>query len=183
MKRSYLITSLRFAYLAITLWLPALNAQNKTETSKPQDFLVSGKSNSETTILADQQVEFSSNERKAVFVGNVRVKDSQFDIECDKLTAFLDRQEGGLESAIAEGRVRVVQEKKGADGKKTVSIGRGERLVWEAKNGTAHLSGNAQVQQGINLHIAEGKDTVMVLTRDGELKTNGRSRTVIKPQD
>lgn len=172
---------------ALVLWLPSLRAQNASSSPAakpaPKASLTGGKSSSETIILADTQAEFDSTERKAVFTGNVRVKDPQFDIECDKLTAFLDREEGGLERAIAEGNVRVVQEKTGADGKKSRSVGRGGRLVWEAKTGIARLSGNAQVQQGINLHIAEGKDTVMILTRDGELTTNGPSRTVLKPQD
>lgn len=150
-------------------------------TSPPS--LTSGKPLSETVITADKQAEFDSAERKAVFTGNVRVKDPSFDIECDTLTAWLDKDEGGLSRAIAEGRVRVVQEKNGPGGKKTRTTGRGGRLVWDAKAGVARLSGNAQVEQGINLHIAESPDTVMILTRDGELTTSGPSRTVLKPQN
>ncbi len=136
-----------------------------------------------TVITSDQQADFDSRARKAVFLGNVEVKDPEFHITCDKLTAYTSEDDGGLERAIAEGNVRVIQEKRDAEGKVQRSTGKGKTLIWEAKSGVARLSGGAQVQQGINLHIAEGPDTVMILTRDGELTTQGRSRTVLKPEE
>jgi lipopolysaccharide transport protein LptA len=162
---------------------PSPTAASTPKPSKGNTGIGGGERKGETTIIADKQADFDANENKAIFLGNVRVKDPEFYIECDKLTAYTNKTEGGLERAIAEGNVRVIQEKVGADGKKSKSTGKGQKLVWEAGTGIARLSGSAQMQQGINLHIAERADTVMVLSRDGQLTTQGPSRTVLKPEE
>ncbi len=159
-------------------------AQDSGESSKPNaggGALIGG--SGETTIYADQQAEFDSKAKRAVFRGNVRVKDAEFFIKCDRLTTYVDEAGEGLSTAEAEGNVRVIQEKRKPDGSKQISTGRGRRLLYDAKTGEAKLMGRPQVQEGINLHIAENDSTVMILRRDGQLKTIGGSRTVINPKN
>ncbi len=156
----------------------AQTAEQKNESSPGNGALV-GRTG-ETTITADKQAEFNAEEKTAVFLGNVRVQDAEFLIFCDKLTVSIDDATGSLRTAIAEGNVRVVQQKK-KDGSAPKATGRGAKLVYDGRTGEARLSGRPQVQQGMNLHIADDDDTVMTLRRDGTMTTEGNSRTIFTP--
>jgi lipopolysaccharide export system protein LptA len=159
-----------------------------------------------TEITCSKEASFEDKSRKAVFTGEVRVKDPQFTMTADKLTAFI-RQEtiasgttsapkktsggnvpgmGGLERAIAEGHVVIVQEKPGENGgEATRYVAKAGRAEFQSSTGDMVLYDWPQVQQGINLHVATEQSTVMTINRDGRMKTNGRSRTLIqdKPDD
>jgi hypothetical protein len=78
-----------------------------------------------TQIFADE-ASFDTEKRVGVFTKNVRVFDPRFNIQSDKLTVFIHKEEGeGLEKAIAEGHVGVVRDKpdpKGGPPSKAVGL-------------------------------------------------------------
>lgn len=160
-----------------------------------------------TEITATREASFDEKSRKAVFIGDVRVNDPQFNLVCDKLTAFLKKSTGGsaakespapdasakpaagpddgggLEKAIAEGHVVITQDKPNPDGgEPTHYVGRGDQVEYDAKSGDVTLSGWPQVQSGINNQVATAQSTIMILNRDGRMKTIGPSKTVIQEE-
>jgi hypothetical protein len=58
--------------------------------------------------------------------------------------------------------------------------GRSEKATFEPKTGLVVLTGNPIVRRGVNEHIATSASTIMTLTRDGGLRTNGPSKTIIR---
>jgi lipopolysaccharide export system protein LptA len=91
---------------------------------------------------------------------------------------------GGLKQAVAEAigsnRVRIIQEKKEADGKVTKNTGEGRKAVYDAETGNITLTGTPWVQTGVNMCIALEEETVMVLNRAGKMEVRGANKTVIK---
>ncbi len=55
-----------------------------------------------TQITASQEVTFSQQNRTAVFVGNVAVKDPDYTLSCDTLTAVLKKQGSSSDTAAAK---------------------------------------------------------------------------------
>ena len=55
----------------------------------------------ETDIDASQSASFSSKDRIAVFIGNVKVTDPRFQLVCDKLTVFLNKPTPAGQNAAA----------------------------------------------------------------------------------
>lgn len=145
-----------------------------------------------TEITASKETTFDEKTRKAVFVGDVSVKDAQFHLTCEKLTAYLRRDSsrrgaggsgpdtgGGLERAVAEGGVVIVQEKVDDKGEVTRYVGKARKAEYDASTGNVTLSGWPQIQQGINTQVATEEGTVMILNQKGALQTRGASKTVI----
>jgi len=134
-----------------------------------------------TEIYADQAV-FDSTKSIGTFTGHIIVTDPRFQIQGDKLTIYIARDQGeGLEKAVVEGNVGVVRERPDpAGGPPSRMVGRAERAVYTAANGNFELSGNPRVQQGLNTHVATSPDTVMILNEAGQLQTTGPSRTEIR---
>lgn len=173
-------------------------AKKEKEVKKP-------KGETEITAL---EATFDQKTREAVFIGDVVVKDPEFTVTCDRLTAFLKQQKnganaappadppptsapsageakgGGLDHAIAEAakgkEVLIQQDKFEADGTITKNIGRAKRATFDSKSGDIVLTGSPSVQQGINLCIAQSEDTVMTLNRNGRMKVEGPHTTKIK---
>jgi lipopolysaccharide transport protein LptA len=137
-----------------------------------------------TEIYADEAT-FDTEKRLGVFNGHVRVFDPRFNIQSDKLTVYIHKEEGeGLEKAIAEGHVGVVREKADPQGGPTTkAIGLSEKAVYTSSNGDVVLTGSPRVQQGLDTHIATSPDTIMILNQDGHLQTHGPSRTEIRQQN
>jgi len=136
------------------------------------------------------------------------VKDTQFTINCDKLTAYLRKEAtqggekatpkpaltgtagttpaknsgSGLERAIAEGNVLIVQEKAAEGGNDAQrNVGRCQKAEYNANSGDVTLSGRPQVQQGANTQVATDDSTVMIMNRDGRtMKTIGPSKVIIQ---
>jgi lipopolysaccharide transport protein LptA len=142
-----------------------------------------------TEITSTKEASFNGKARTAVFVGDVRVKDPMFDLSAERLTVFLQNaadaeaqvNSNGLQKVIAEGNVEVTQTKVNPEsGKPEVYKGKGERVEYDVASGNLTLRGWPQIQQGINAHVATEATTVMVLSRDGELNTSGKSRTLIQ---
>ncbi len=84
---------------------------------------------------------------------------------------------------MAEGNVEIIQKPppvtKAGEPPEKVS-GRSERATFEPKTGVVVLTGSPIVHRGVNEHIATSASTVMTLTRDGGLRTNGPSKTIIR---
>ena len=127
-----------------------------------------------------------------MFTGDVVVRDPQFILTAQRLTAYMsddsggerktgngESPSGGLSKAIAEGNVVIVQIKKAADGETKRYEGRGQKVVYDAKTDEVTLSGTPQVREGINVHLATSPSTVITIKRDGKLVTRGPSKTLI----
>lgn len=152
----------------------AIINQPALEEAPPEDAIV---------ITAEDEAQFDSAKRIAVFIGKVAVDDKQFYLTCDKLTVFLKGGEaGGMERAEAEGNVNILQKKEGAEDAE-LSRGRAQRAVYEPDKGIVTLIGAPEVQQGINLHRASEFGTRMILNPDGQLQTEGPSRTFIQDRE
>lgn len=136
-----------------------------------------------TQIYADE-ASFDTEKRIGVFTGHVRVFDPRFNIQSDKLTAFIHKQEGeGLEKAIAEGHVGVVRDKPDPKGgKPSKAVGLSEKAVYTSSDGNVEMTGNPRVQQGLDTHVATSPETVMILNQNGHLITHGPSRTEIRQE-
>jgi lipopolysaccharide transport protein LptA len=136
-----------------------------------------------TQIYADE-ASFDTEKRVGVFSGHVRVFDPRFNIQSDKLTVYIHKDEGeGLEKAIAEGHVGVVREKPDPKGgPPSKAIGLSEKAVYTSADGNVVLTGSPRVQQGLDTHVATSPDTVMILNQDGHLTTHGPSRTEIRQE-
>ena len=160
-----------------------------------------------TTEITAKEAAFDQKTSQAVFLGDVRVKNPQFNVDCDKLTAFLKKDgkeapkpngdavkpapapkpaakkgssTGGLDKAIAEGSVVITQEKVDAAGELTRNVGRAKRAVFDSSTGDITLTGSPQVEQGINTIVATEESTVMILNQEGRMRVIGPHRTVIK---
>ena len=136
-----------------------------------------------TEIYADEAL-FDSQKYIGTFSGRVIVKDPRFNLQADKLIIHLAKGENkGLEKAIAEGNVGVVQEQPGENGAPgRRSVGRAERAVYTAADGNVELSGTPRVQSGLNMHVATSPDTVMLINQNGTLTTRGPSRTELRQE-
>ena len=156
-----------------------------------------------TEITATTEASFDQQTRKAVFIGNVRVKHPQFTLTAERLTAILKKDladnhlkngdqtpavkapeaskgGGGLEKVIAEGGVVIVQEKPAENGgEPTRYVAKAARAEYDDATGNVTLSGWPQVAQGINMQVATEESTVMVLNRNGKMSTLGGNKTVI----
>jgi lipopolysaccharide transport protein LptA len=134
-----------------------------------------------TEIYADKAV-FDSTKSLGVFTGHIIVIDPRFQIQGDKLTIYISKnQNEGLEKAVVEGNVGVVRDRPDpGGGPPSRMVGRSDKAVYIAKTGNFELTGNPRVQQGLNTHVATSPETVMVLNDKGELQTTGPSRTEIR---
>ena len=96
---------------------------------------------------------------------------------------------GGLERALAEGNVVIIQDKVDPDtGEAKHYIGKALKADYDVKTGNIVLTGNEdpatwpQLQEGINNHIATESGVVMTMNREGSLHTKGKTKTVIVNQ-
>jgi lipopolysaccharide transport protein LptA len=135
-----------------------------------------------TEIYADEAF-FDSGKNIGKFTGHVKVNDPRFAMQSDKLTAYISKENQGLEKAVASGNVGVVRDRldpKGGPPMRSVSLS--DNAVYTTKDGNVELTGNPRVQQGMNMHVATSPDTVMILNQDGQLVTRGPSRTEIRQE-
>ena len=173
-----------FGFAATTL---AAETKPPTKSARPDGPVT------ETEIKAAGEATFDASNHVATFVGGVVVTDPRFTMRSQKLTVYLaknrdpnapdDSATSGIERAVAEGNVELVQNSvpgaKPTDPAEKVS-GRSERATFEPKTGVMVLTGSPVVRRGVNEHIATSNATVMTLTRDGGLKTSGPSKTIIR---
>jgi lipopolysaccharide transport protein LptA len=172
-----------FAPAALALLLAsAAPSAAQSPTPKPDLLGLGGLGNSRpagsrTEITAQKEATFDEKNNTAVFLGSVRINDPAFLLSADKLTVYLGQDRSGIDRAVAEGNVVIVQQG-GAD-VKNPATGRARAAEYIPAAGKVTLSGNPEIQQGINRHIATSPSTRMVLLRDGRATTDGPSRTVI----
>ena len=153
---------------------PAEKPKNVKSGAAPQEPII-------TEIYADQTV-FDSAKSIGIFTGHVVVTDPRFNIQGDKLTIFISKEQNeSFEKAIVEGNVGVVRDRPSSTGgPPDRMVGRSEKAVYFAKEGRFELTGNPRVQQGLNTHVATSPDTIMILNEAGQLETRGPSRTEIR---
>lgn len=139
--------------------------------------------NAKTEITCKDESTFDNATGVATFVKSVVVKDPQFNLFCDKLTVYLNKQRKGIDNAVAEGNVVIVQDNTNEKGEAVKSVGRAGKCVFVPATGEATLTISPSLQQGINNHVSTEPSTVMILNRNGHLKTEGPSRTIIIDAD
>lgn len=133
---------------------------------------------SKTEITAQKEATFDEKANRAVFTGDVRIKDPAFLLSADRLTVHLNANRSGIERAVADGNVIIVQQTSPGSTEKG-AVGRARQAEYTPSTGRVVLSGRPEIQQGINLHLADSDSTRMILDRDGRATTEGPSRTVI----
>lgn len=179
------------SFLAVVLAasLGPLSAQEAKKAS------AAGGTPVETEIQSEGEATFDAEAHTASFTGGVTVTDTRFKMKSQKLTVFLTKPAkdapktdikaeglggGGVERAVAEGGVTIEQAPKpGAPDGQQVT-GRAAKAVFEPKTGQVTLSGNPVVRRGTNEHIGTAPSTVMIIGRDGSLRTSGPSKTVLR---
>ena len=135
-----------------------------------------------TEIYADDAF-FDSAKNIGKFSGHVKVNDPRFAMQSEKLTAYIAKEDKGLEKAVADGHVAVVRNRPDPKGgPPQQSIGLSDNAIYTTSDGIIQLMGNPRVQQGTNMHIATSPDTVMILNQEGQLTTHGPSRTEIRQE-
>lgn len=135
--------------------------------------------NAKTEITARSSATFDNATNTAEFEGNVVVVDPQFTLFCDKLRVVMNKERKGLALVEAFGKVIIKQDNKDKDGNSQVSIGRGEKLVYEPDSGNVTISVWPSLQRGRSSQVATEQGTIMILNRDGNLTTKGGSKMVI----
>ena len=138
--------------------------------------------NARTVIESDDGATFENTSNSADFTGHVSVKDSQFDLNCDKLHVVMRPDRKGLEKVVAMGNVVIVQEKRNDRGDLVKSVGKCGKATYDASTGDVTMEEWPQIQQGINNQVATQQNTVMILNAKGKSRTIGGQRTMIVDQ-
>jgi lipopolysaccharide export system protein LptA len=163
-----------------------------------------------TVINAKKHLLLDSKGYQATFQGDVTVVDPRFSLSCDKLVAYLKRPsngekeqggekpqaageqvpkpaagdgaagQGGVEKAVAEGDVIIVQDKVNDKGESERSIARARKAVYDSLTGNITLSGMPQVEQRGNTIVAAEESTVMILNSKGSMEVLGQSKSVLR---
>lgn len=90
------------------------------------------------------------------------------------------KSSGGLERAIAEGDVVIVQERVNDQGEIERSVGRAQKAVYESSTDTISLHGWPRVDQEHkrNSIVATAADTVMTMSKKGDVDIQGPMKAV-----
>ena len=153
------------------------------ESGSPEKFDFSHPTQPVTTEIYADDAFFDSAKNVGKFTGHVKVNDPRFAMQSEKLTAYIAKEDKGLEKAVADGHVAVVRNRPDPKGgPPQQSIGLSDNAIYTTSDGIIQLRGNPRVQQGTNMHIATSPDTVMTLNQDGQLTTHGPSRTEIRQE-
>lgn len=135
-----------------------------------------------TEITAKKEATFDNASSIAEFEGSVVVKDPQFTLFCDRLKVTLNKDRKGLELVEAFGNtdnsVVIIQDNVDDSGKKVRSVGRATYATFNPATGDVTLKGSPSVQNGPNLQVGD-KDTIIILNRNGKMRTIGSSVTRI----
>ena len=133
-------------------------APDKAKAGKPSEkFDFSNPTQPVTTEIYADEAFFDSAKNIGKFSGHVKVNDPRFAMQSEKLTAYISKEDKGLEKAVADGHVGVVRDRpdpKGGPPQR--SIGLSDNAIYTTNDGNVQLTGNPRVQQGTNMHIATG---------------------------
>jgi lipopolysaccharide export system protein LptA len=191
-------------------------ATTKSESSKPKEKKAGNPMEGSTpgqTEITSEEAAFDQKTHQAIFTIKVFVRNPDFTLSCDKLTAFLKTAEakkgapargalptveatgvqvtgaspakapgpgGGLDKAIAEGNVEIVQDKVSDDGTISHNVGHAKTADYDSNTGNLTLRGMPEVQSGINSIVATSEETIIILNRDGRMKTIGPSKNILR---
>ena len=161
---------------------PSMDGGGKPESTPAGAFAGLGKdrpADAKTEITANKEATFDNAASVAEFVGNVKVRDPQFTLTCDRLKVTLSKTRKGMEMAEATGNVVIIQESTEKNGQTTKAIGKAGLAIYTPANGEVILKIWPSVQQGMNNQVATEESTVMILNRSGKSQTKGASKTVI----
>jgi lipopolysaccharide export system protein LptA len=97
-----------------------------------------------------------------------------------KSPSLTPKNSGGLEKAIAEGDVVIVQERVNEQGEVERSIGRAQKAVYESTTDTISLYGWPRVDQEHkrNSIVSTAADTVMTMSKKGDVDIQGPMKAV-----
>jgi lipopolysaccharide export system protein LptA len=95
-----------------------------------------------------------------------------------KAPGAADKSDSGIEKAIAEGNVVIIQDKLDADGKKQRYYGKARKAVFDQDKKTCVLYGWPRISQSLNDNmgkevIAKQESTVITLDQAGVIKVDG----------
>jgi lipopolysaccharide export system protein LptA len=208
----------------------ATGATPKSETAKKEKETkektpMPGSTAGQTEITSEEAA-FDQRTHQAIFTIKVFVKNPDFTLSCDKLTAYMKHDDdkpkkgatpgaagatpaparlptveapgvqvtgappkaapgtggpgGGLDKAFAEGNVEIIQDKVSDDGTLSHNVGHGKTAEYDSNLGSITLRGKPDVQQGINSCEALDEETIIILFRDGHMKTIGRTKNILR---
>jgi lipopolysaccharide transport protein LptA len=167
---------------------PAATAEKKPkekkEAAKPTSTNPLQSNEPTTTEIYADEAFFDSNKNIGIFSGHVKVTDPRFNLQSEKLTVYISKGENqGLQKAVAEGNVAMVRDRPDPNGgPPTRSVGRADKATYTSSDGNVELAGTPRVQEGMNVHIANSPDTIMIVNQNGQLTTHGPSRTEIRQE-
>lgn len=161
---------------------PSMTGGGTPEATPAGAFAGLGKdrpADAKTEITANNEATFDNAASIAEFTGNVKVRDPQFTLTCDRLKVTLSKNRKGMEMAEAFGNVVIIQENTEKSGQTAKAIGRAGTAIYVPASGDVTLKVWPSVQQGLNNQVATEEGTVMILNRSGKSQTKGASKTVI----
>ena len=123
--------------------------------------------------------------REMFFEGDVKIADTQFDISCETLTAYMRFTEGekGLQKAVANGlpekRVRV--ERHTENGER--QLGLAQEVTYVISSGDVVLDIWPEIRRGSHSSVAKHRDARIVMKKNGNVESRGVDIQIIPDGD
>ena len=150
-----------------------------------------GPANSKTTVIdAARGAIFNrldpvTRNREMFFEGDVKIADTQFDISCETLTAYMRFTEGekGLQKAVANGlpekRVRV--ERHTENGER--QLGLAQEVTYVISSGDVVLDIWPEIRRGSHSSVAKHRDARIVMKKNGNVESRGVDIQIVPDGD
>jgi hypothetical protein len=123
--------------------------------------------------------------REMFFEGDVKITDTQFDISCETLTAYMRFTGGekGLQKAVASGlpekRVRV--ERHTEDGER--QLGLAQEVTYVISSGDVVLDVWPEIRRGSHSSVAKRRDARIVMKKNGNVESRGVDIQIVPDSD
>ena len=123
--------------------------------------------------------------REMYFEGDVKIADTQFDISCETLTAYMRFTEGekGLQKAVANGlpekRVRV--ERHTENGER--QLGLAQEVTYVISSGDVVLDIWPEIRRGSHSSVAKHRDARIVMKKNGNVESRGVDIQIVPDGD
>ena len=123
--------------------------------------------------------------REMFFEGDVKIADTQFDISCETLTAYMRFTEGekGLQKAVANGlpekRVRV--ERHTENGER--QLGLAQEVTYVISSGDVVLDIWPEIRRGSHSSVAKHRDARIVMKKNGNVESRGVDIQIVPDGD
>jgi len=150
-----------------------------------------GAATSETTVIdAAKGAIFNrldpiTRNREMFFEGDVKIADTQFDISCETLTAYMRFTEGetGLQKAVASGlpekRVRV--ERHTENGERQLVLA--QEVTYVISSGDVVLDIWPEIRRGSHSSVAKHRDARIVMKKNGNVESRGVDIQIVPDGD